>query len=243
MTMLILGSEVFSSRPADPEELRRSLLSILDVHSVTQEQVDMLDPLTYEVIRHRLWSVTDEMGEALKRMSGSPIVTDANDFDFAISDELGEEVQVGLYNTMLVGAVDLAIYWTLRNRAANPGIAEGDMFLTNDPWVGGGLHQNDVMVYQPVFHDGKLFAWTSAICHEPDLGGVGLGSFSPAAQDVFSESLPTPPVKVVRDFQLQRDVSDLWIRRSPRQHRSRRDRPAKPGRRSSGVRPDAQHVG
>ena len=168
------------------------------MHSVTQEQVDALDPLTYEVVRHRLWSVTDEMGEALKRMSGSPIVTDANDFDFAISDELGQEVQVGLYNTMLVGAVDLAIYWTLRHRAVNPGIAEGDMFLCNDPWVGGGLHQNDVIVYQPVFHDGKLFAWTSAIAHQPDLGGVGLGSFSPAAQDVFSESLPTPPVKVVR---------------------------------------------
>jgi N-methylhydantoinase B len=154
------------------------------------------------------------MGEALKRMSGSPIVTDANDFDFAICDELGQEVQVGLYNTMLVGAVDLAIYWTLRHRAANPGIAEGDMFLCNDPWVGGGLHQNDVIVYQPVFHDGKLFAWTSAIAHQPDLGGVGLGSFSPAAQDVFSESLPTPPVKVVRGGQLQRDVADLWVRRS-----------------------------
>jgi N-methylhydantoinase B len=184
------------------------------VHSVTQEQVDGLDPLTYEVVRHRLWSVTDEMGEALKRMSGSPIVTDANDFDFAISDELGQEVQVGLYNTMLVGAVDLAIYWTLRHRAVNPGIAEGDMFLCNDPWVGGGLHQNDVIVYQPVFHDGELFAWTSAIAHQPDLGGVGLGSFSPAAQDVFSESLPTPPVKVVRGGRLQRDVADLWVRRS-----------------------------
>ena len=91
---------------------------------------------------------------------------------------------------------------------------EGDMFLCNDPWVGGGLHQNDAVVYQPIFHEGKLFAWTSAICHEPDLGGVGLGSFSPAAQDVFSESVPTPPVKVVRDFQLQRDVADLWVRRS-----------------------------
>ncbi|MDQ0380439.1 hydantoinase B/oxoprolinase family protein [Amycolatopsis thermophila] len=214
MSMPILGSETFSSRPVDPAELQRSLPTTLPVHTVTQEQVDALDPLTYEVVRHRLWSVTDEMGEALKRMSGSPIVTDANDFDFAISDELGQEVQVGLYNTMLVGAVDLAIYWTLRHRATNPGIADGDMFLTNDPWVGGGLHQNDVMVYQPVFHDGELFAWTSAICHEPDLGGVGLGSFSPAAQDVFSESLPTPPVKVVRDFQLQRDVADLWVRRS-----------------------------
>jgi len=212
--MPIPGSELFSSRPVDPDELARSLPTALPVHSVTQEQVDGLDPLTYEVVRHRLWSVTDEMGEALKRMSGSPIVTDANDFDFAISDELGQEVQVGLYNTMLVGAVDLAIYWTLRHRAVNPGIAEGDMFLCNDPWVGGGLHQNDVIVYQPVFHDGELFAWTSAIAHQPDLGGVGLGSFSPAAQDVFSESLPTPPVKVVRGGRLQRDVADLWVRRS-----------------------------
>ncbi len=214
MTMPIPGSEIFSSRPIDPDELQRSLPSKLVTHTVTAEQIDALDPLTYEVIRHRLWSVTDEMGEALKRMSGSPIVTDANDFDFAISDELGQEVQVGLYNTLLVGAVDLAVYWTLRNRAVNPGIVEGDMFLTNDPWVGGGLHQNDVMVYQPVFHDGQLFAWTSAVCHEPDLGGVGLGSFSPAAQDVFSESLPTPPVKIVRDFEMQRDVADVWVRRS-----------------------------
>ena len=126
-------------------------------------------------MRHRLWSITDEMGETLKRMSGSPIVTDANDFDFAICDEVGQEVQVGLYNTMLAGAVDLAIYWTLQHRVKNPGIREGDMFLCNDPWVGGGLHQSDVIVFQPIFHDGKLFAWTSAICHQPDLGGVGLG--------------------------------------------------------------------
>ena len=212
--MAVPGSERFSSRPIDPDTLAAELPASLPVHTVTQEQIDALDPLTYEVVRHRLWSVTDEMGEALKRMSGSPIVTDANDFDFALSDELGQEVQVGLYNTMLVGAVDLAIYWTLRHRATNPGIAEGDMFLTNDPWVGGGLHQNDAMVFQPVFWEGKLFGWTSAIAHQPDLGGVGLGSFSPAAQDVFSESLPTPPVKVVRDGLLQDDIADMWVRRS-----------------------------
>lgn len=214
MTAPIPGSEIFSSRPIDPDTLSRMIGATVPIHTVTQEQIDAVDPLTYEVIRHRLWSVTDEMGEALKRMSGSPIVTDANDFDFAISDELGQEVQVGLYNTMLVGAVDLAIYWTLRHRAQNPGITEGDMFLCNDPWVGGGLHQSDVMVYQPVFHDGKLFAWTSAICHEPDLGGSGLGSFDPSAKDVFSESLPTPPIKVMRNHEIQRDVADAWIRRS-----------------------------
>lgn len=214
MTMQIPGSEFFESRPVDPDTLVSALPESLKVHSVTGEQIDALDPLTYEVIRHRLWSVTEEMGDALQRMSGSPVVTDANDFDFAICDELGQEVQVGLYNTMLVGAVDLAIYWTLKNRATNPGIREGDMFLCNDPWVGGGLHQNDVIVFQPVFVDGELFAWTSAICHEPDLGGVGLGSFDPAATDVFSEAVPTPPVKLMRDFELQDDIADMWIRRS-----------------------------
>ncbi|GEE00071.1 hypothetical protein nbrc107696_05170 [Gordonia spumicola] len=71
-----------------------------------------------------------------------------------------------------------------------------------------------MIVYQPIFYDGKLFGWTSAICHEPDLGGSGLGSFDPGAKDVFSESLPTPPIKVVRDYVLQRDVADAWTRRS-----------------------------
>ncbi|TNC29195.1 hydantoinase B/oxoprolinase family protein [Amycolatopsis alkalitolerans] len=210
MTMHIPGSAAFASRPIDPLRFAGQLPDSPPRHTVTDEQIEALDPLTYEVIRHRLWSVTDEMGETLKRMSGSPVVTDANDFDFAISDELGQEVQVGLYNTMLAGAVDLAIYWTLRNRT----VREGDMFLCNDPWVGGGLHQNDVIVFQPIFVDGRLFAWTSAVCHEPDLGGVGLGSFDPAAQDVFSEAVPTPPVRVVRDFELQEDIADLWIRRS-----------------------------
>lgn len=205
-TMTIPGADRFSSRPIDPEVLTQSLEGVLPMHTVTQEQIDELDPLTYEVVRHRLWSVTNEMGETLKRMSGSPIVTDANDFDFAICDEVGQEVQVGLYNCMLAGAIDLAIYWTLQHRVKNPGVKEGDMFLANDPWVGGGLHQNDVIVYQPIFHDGKLFGWTSAICHEPDLGGVGLGSFSPSATDVFSEALPTPPIKVVRDFESRRTL-------------------------------------
>ena len=111
-----------------------------------------------------------------------------------------------------------------------PASREGDMFLCNDPWVGGGLHQSDVIVFQPIFHDGKLFAWTSAICHEPDLGGVGLGSFCPAAQDVFSESLPTPPIKVVRDFELQRDVADDVGAPLARAD-ARRPRPARKGRR------------
>lgn len=214
MHTTIPGAEVFVSRPVAPEVLLRSLPPSLKAHTVSHEAVQALHPLTYEVIRHRLWSITDEMGETLKRMSGSPVVSEANDYDFTINDEAGQEVQIGLYNTMLAGAIDLAIYWTLQHRADNPGIQDGDMFLCNDPWIGGGLHQSDVLLFSPIFHDGQLFGWTSAICHEPDLGGIAPGSMPIAAPDVFSESLPTPPIKIVRNFELQRDVADMWVRRS-----------------------------
>lgn len=210
----IAGSEIFNSRPVDLDVLRSGLPSGLKLHTITQDDIDNLDPLTYEVIRHRLWSITDEMGETLKRMSGSIVVTEANDFDFALCDEVGQEVQIGLYNTFLSASIDLAIYWTLENRSHNPGIEDKDMFLCNDPWVGGGLHQNDATVFAPFFFDGELFGWSSAVAHQLDVGGVAPGSWTPRAEDVFWEGLPTPPIKVVRDLVVQRDVEEVWTRRS-----------------------------
>ena len=44
MSMPIPGSEQFSSRPVDPDELARSLPSTLDVHTVSQEQGDAHAP-------------------------------------------------------------------------------------------------------------------------------------------------------------------------------------------------------
>ena len=80
------------------------------------------------------------------------------------------------------------------------------MFLCNDPWVGGGLHQNDVSLFAPLFHDGKLFAWTGAVCHQVDLGGVSPGSWSVAGRDVFWESTPIPPVKIIENGELRTDI-------------------------------------
>ncbi|MFJ6076312.1 hydantoinase B/oxoprolinase family protein [Streptomyces sp. NPDC093065] len=218
MASKIPGADEFTSRPVPREELLRQIPATLPLHQIDDEQAGQVNALTYEVVRHRLWAITQEMGETLRRMSGSHVVTESNDFNFSICDELGEQVQVGAYNVGLIGSMDLAIVWTLRNRSDNPGIAEGDMFLCNDPWIGGGLHQNDAAVLAPIFHDGKLFGWTTAIAHQVDLGGPRPGSFSPSAQDVFGEAVPTPPMKVVRDGVLQRDVADAWVRRSRLPH-------------------------
>ena len=212
--MPVPGSELFNSRPLPMDELRSRISPALKLHDIPNGATEDIDPLTYEVIRHRIWSITDEMGETLKKMSGSPGVTEANDFDFAICDELGQEVQVGLYNTGLVASMDLAIYWILQNRSANPGIRPGDMFLSNDPWVGGGLHQNDTAIIAPVFVGDELFCWTSAVCHQIDVGGAKPGSADLGANDVFTEAVPTPPIKIVRGGELQADVVDSFVRRS-----------------------------
>ncbi|MGH7908031.1 MAG: hydantoinase B/oxoprolinase family protein, partial [Candidatus Binataceae bacterium] len=139
---------------------------------------------------------------------------DCNDFDCAVMDELGDEVQVGLYNTQLCASMDMAVKWTLENRSANPGVAEGDMFLCNDPWVGGGIHQNDVSLFAPFFWEGKLFAWTCAVAHQVDVGGVSPGSWTPRSENIFWESLPTPPIKIVEKYELRSDIEDAYLRRS-----------------------------
>jgi N-methylhydantoinase B len=216
--MPVPGSERFNGRPLPEDELRARISPSLPLHEVAADMIADIDPLTHEVIRHRIWSITDEMGETLEKMSGSAGVTEANDFDFAICDELGQEVQVGLYNTGLVASMDLAVYWILQNRSANPGIEPGDMFLTNDPWVGGGLHQNDTAIIAPIFVGEQLFGWTSAICHLIDTGGAKPGSADLAANDVFTEATPTPPVKLVRRGEIQNDVLDVFLRRSRMPH-------------------------
>ncbi|MBF6570579.1 MAG: hydantoinase B/oxoprolinase family protein [Candidatus Binataceae bacterium] len=214
MAVTIPGSEIFAYKGNSASTVREKVSHVVNLHGVADSVAEGIDPLTYEVIRHRLWMTTQDMGDAIKHMSGSIVVTDANDFNFVLTDEVGDPVGIGPYNVGLGVALDRAIKWTLENRAENPGIEEGDMFLCNDPWVGGGLHQNDVAVYAPLFWEGQLFAWTSAATHQLDVGGVAPGSWTPRALNVFWESLPTPPVKIVRGNRIQRDIEDVYLRRS-----------------------------
>jgi N-methylhydantoinase B len=208
----VAGSERFVSRASLWKDGVPSS-DALPLHTVSQQVIDDLDPLTYEVIRHRLWSLCDDMGETLKRMSGSLVVTQANDMASAILDESGDMVAAGLYVTMHLGSMDLAVKWTLANRAENPGIGPGDMFFCNDPWVGGN-HSNDVMLFAPVFWEGKLFCWTSVSAHQVDLGGIDPGSISPRALDVFAETVPIPPTKFVEGGEIRADIEDMYLRRS-----------------------------
>jgi len=205
----VAGAERYYAELTPPEEM--NIAPQLKLHRL-EHPIDV-DFVTEEVLSHRLWHICDEAGVTIRHVSGSPVATEANDFMTVIADESGEAAFMTPYLLYQGIVFEPMIKWTLQHRSVSPGIEDGDMFLCNDPWV-GAVHQNDVAVFAPVFSDNKLFCWVGASIHQVDVGGPAPGSFSIHSQDVFGEVPPLPPVKIIRKFELQADIEDLYTRRS-----------------------------
>jgi len=177
------------------------------------DAADTIDPVTYEVLRHNLWSVNEEHGITMLRVSGSPIAAFGCDFNPCLLTEDGEFVYSGPYLQFFSSMQDLNVKWILENRSANPGIEPGDMFIANDPWVGTN-HQLDVMLACPVFHEGRLFCWVTNALHFADLGGGVPGGWNPSGTTWFEEPPAFQPIKLMERGVMRRDLEDLWCRRS-----------------------------
>jgi len=172
-----------------------------------------IDPITYQVLRSRFWNMNLDHSDTIKRVSGSANIVYMDDFNTSLLTENGDTIVCGPSVQYFTGHGDLAVKWTLENRSSNPGINDGDVFLQNDPYI-GTEHQMDTMTYVPIFWDGGLFCWILSNTHVGDVGGSDPGSFCIGAQDIFSESTPVPPIKIVREGVLQNDVVEMFVRKS-----------------------------
>ncbi len=184
---------------------------------VHDDAADEIDPITYEVIRLKLWNLNWDHQETLRRTSGSLVVIQGFDFNTSIQTERGEGVVFGPGNLFFAGSADAVVRWTLEHRAENVGIRPGDIFIQDDPWVGTN-HAMDAAVYRPVFVDGKLFSWVYNVTHQRELGGVEPGGFVQSAADVHSESTFWPPVKLGEHGVPREDLMEAWVRRSRLPH-------------------------
>lgn len=182
----------------------------LELHT---EHDTSIDPVSYEVLRSKLWNVNWDHQETIRRVSGSQVVVFGYDFNTTIQTEDGAGVCFGPGNLFFGGCADVVVKWTLEHRSMNVGINEGDIFLQDDPWIGTN-HQMDTAVYAPVFWEGRLFAWVYNVIHQRELGGVEPGGFVQQANDVYSEASFFPPMKLVDAGKVREDVVDAWVRRS-----------------------------
>jgi N-methylhydantoinase B len=172
-----------------------------------------VDPITREIIRHRLDSINEEAAITLRQVSGSPVAVEANDLNTAITTADGTVVACGYYVLCQLASMDLVASDILREYHDSPGISEGDQFMTNDPYV-GTLHQPDVVVVAPIFYQGRLLAWCGSSVHQFDVGGPSAGGMTFDAASIFDEPTPLPPIKLVAGGVVQRDVERDFLRRS-----------------------------
>ena len=168
----------------------------------------VFDPVTFEVLNHRLLTISEEMGINYMRCSGSNVLITGNDAASAIMDKEGGLVSVGPYIVTQGNVLPLIVQSTL-NSSQFGELKDGDIFICNDPYM-GAIHAPDFATVSPIFYEEKLVAWVGASGHQLDTGGMDPGGFSVKAVDIHQEGLRMPPVKLVDKGQLREDVLE-WI--------------------------------
>lgn len=169
-----------------------------------------LDPVTFEVIRNRLWAINDDQGRTAARLSGSPVVYEAFDFNAALTTADGRGIYSGVYILEHAAIIDMFVRKLLDEWGADA-IRPGDMFFTNDPWS-GALHANDGILAGPIFWGDTLVAWSGIVMHDSDVGSPVPGSFVVGATDRFGEAPLFPGVRMVENWELRRDIERAYLR-------------------------------
>lgn len=169
---------------------------------------DGTDPVTLEVIRMRLDSIVEEMGIAMIRSSGSPVITEAGDFNTALFDPTGRIYAYSDYVQFHIGSGSVAVQNLVKTIEGEP-LAPGDAFICNDPHTAGASHPPDTNVISPIFHGEELIGWAQSQAHLVDVGGMTPGGFAPGAHDCYAEAMRLPPgVKI-----FERGEPVEWVRR------------------------------
>jgi N-methylhydantoinase B len=151
------------------------------------------DPITLAVVEHRLESIALEMTEVMLRTAMSQILNSSRDFSTAILDADCQLVAQGEGIPVHVSALPVAGA-AVRDYFGDS-VAEGDLFILNDPYFGGS-HLPDITIIRPVFHQGRLLFYGVNRAHHSDVGGGTHGGYNPRATEIYQEGIRIPPLKL-----------------------------------------------
>ncbi|HEY4372576.1 MAG TPA: hydantoinase B/oxoprolinase family protein [Burkholderiales bacterium] len=172
-----------------------------------------VDPVTLAVLQSGLQQVCNEMDLAFVRAAFSPVIAEALDRSDGIyhrdNGELIAQGELGL--PVFVGTMQFSVQAVIeRVRQYNITVNPGDVFIVNDPYL-GGTHLMDVKFVQPFFYRGKLWCWLANTGHWPDTGGMVPGGFSANATEVEQEGLRLPPVKLYKKGEIDDEILSIIL--------------------------------
>ena len=163
---------------------------------------DALREIRMQVMWNRLVAVVEEQAQALLRTAFGSVAREAGDLSAGVYDVRGRMLAQAVTGTPgHVNTMAVAVGHFLE-RFPPATMRPGDVFVTNDPWLGTG-HLFDFVVVTPVFRDGELVSIVASTCHTIDVGGVG---FSADARSVFEEGLCVPHLRLRDGGRLNEDL-------------------------------------
>src|SRR6201982_77948 len=162
-----------------------------------------IDPVVVEIVRNGVLAVTEKMKTNLMRPAYNMIIYEALDFTTGLFTLAGETVSIGIgLPTFIRGMAETVEakgrHFGLKNRKP------GDIYVTNDSYTTGS-HLNHFTFTLPIFHKGKLVAFSCCMAHWLDVGGL-LGGMT---TDIYSEGIQIPIVKYQDRGQVNQDLLDI----------------------------------
>ncbi len=161
-----------------------------------------LDAIRTQVMWNRLISVVEEQAQSLLRTAFGSVAREAGDLSAGVYDLEGRMLAQAVTGTP--GHVN-----TMANAVAHflarfpvAGMRPGDVFISNDPWMGTG-HLFDYVVVTPAFLGDLPVGLFASTCHVIDVGGVG---FSAEANSVFEEGTLIPHLRLRNADGLNQDI-------------------------------------
>ena len=158
--------------------------------------------IDYQIMWNRLIAVVEEQATTLIRTAFSTSVREAGDLSAGLFDRHGRMIAQAVTGTPgHVNAMAESVTHFAREIGAQ-NIFDGDVFITNDPWMGTG-HLHDFTVVSPVFRKGLHIGYFACTAHVVDVGGRGFG---PDGNEVFEEGLLIPIMKFAERGEVSADL-------------------------------------
>ena len=151
-----------------------------------------------QIMWDRLLAIVEEQAQTIIRTAFSSAVREAGDLSAGVFDASGQMLAQAVTGTPgHVNAMAQSIQHFI-GRFPLSSMCEGDVYITNDPWLATG-HLHDFTVVTPCFFKDKPVALFAATCHVVDIGGRGFGA---DAREVFEEGICIPITRFIHAGEL-----------------------------------------
>jgi N-methylhydantoinase B len=174
------------------------------------------DPIELEIFKNFFHSIAEEMGAALRRTAFSPNIKERRDYSCAVFDRAGEVIAMGDHMPVHLGSMPMSV----RAAIAACDMRPGDVVMLNDPFR-GGTHLPDITLVAPVYAESHPRPrsgeaanhpdfYVASRAHHSDVGGTYPGSMG-LCREIYQEGLRIPPVRLMREGEMDRDVMALLL--------------------------------